>query len=201
MDFLFEPNVVYLLLMLGFLLAFLALLSPGTGIIEVGAIGLLVVAGYGIANLPLNLWALALLPVALILFILSLKLKRRRLFLALSLLSLLLGSVFISKQENGMPAVNPLLALLVSGLSFGLIWYVAQKGMEAVSRTPDHSLDRLLGVTGLAETDIFQEGSVQVAGESWSSRSESYIPSGSRVVVSDREGLTLIVSLEAQEDQ
>ncbi len=193
MEFITNANVVYLMMMLGFLLVFLALLAPGTGVVEIGAIAMLVVAGYGLANLPLNYWAVALLPASVVLFILAIRLRRRRLFLILSLLTLLGGSIFIIQGEGSLPAVDPLLALVMSGLTFGLIWYVATKGMEAIRRTPDHSLERLIGKQGIAETDVFQEGTVQVAGEGWTARSEVYIPAGSQVTVTGREGLVLIV--------
>ena len=37
MDFLLEPNVAYLILLAGVLLGFLALVTPGTGLFEIGA--------------------------------------------------------------------------------------------------------------------------------------------------------------------
>ena len=50
MSFLFDPNVAYLLLVGGFLLAILALFAPGTGLLELGAMAMLVLAGFSIAS-------------------------------------------------------------------------------------------------------------------------------------------------------
>ena len=57
MEFLINPNVSYVLLVIGFIFAILALLTPGTGFIEAAALLVLALAGYGIMNMPFNPWA------------------------------------------------------------------------------------------------------------------------------------------------
>ena len=52
MNLVIDPNLAYVLLVSGFVLAVLALFSPGTGVVEVGALFALMVAGYGVATLP-----------------------------------------------------------------------------------------------------------------------------------------------------
>jgi len=193
MDFLLDPNVAYFLLVTGFLLAILALFAPGTGILEVGAVLILVLAGYGVINLPLNLWALVILILGVFPFILALRQSRRLVFLAISIAALVIGSVFLFRSEERIMAVDPLLAAPVSALAVGFLWFIARKGLEAIARRPDHSLERLSGLVGTAESDIFLEGSVSVGGEQWSARSEEFIPAGSRVRVIGRQGLVLIV--------
>jgi membrane-bound ClpP family serine protease len=55
------PNLVYLLLMAGVWLAAMAIVSPGTGLLEVGAVAILVMAGLGTLSLPVDPWALAVI--------------------------------------------------------------------------------------------------------------------------------------------
>ena len=62
-EILLNPNLVYLFIIGGFSLAFMAILAPGTGILEIMGLFLLLLAGWGVFNLPLNYWALALLIV------------------------------------------------------------------------------------------------------------------------------------------
>ena len=57
MNILLDPNISYLILVGGLLLAFLALFAPGTGLLEIGAIVAIMFSGYFIANLPVNWWA------------------------------------------------------------------------------------------------------------------------------------------------
>jgi len=61
MDVLLDPNFAYLVLVIATILAILALLSPGSGVIEVGAVIAALLAAYSIYRLPLNGWALAIL--------------------------------------------------------------------------------------------------------------------------------------------
>jgi membrane-bound ClpP family serine protease len=50
MDFLLDPNVAYLFLLAGVLLGLMAVVTPGTGIFELGAFFCLVLAGYAVYN-------------------------------------------------------------------------------------------------------------------------------------------------------
>jgi membrane-bound serine protease (ClpP class) len=89
--------------------------------------------------------------------------------------------------------VNPFLAATVSILSAGFFWVATQKVMQARSDRPTHDLGALEGAIGEAKSAIHEDGSVQVAGELWSARSQQPIPNGARVRVTRREGFILIV--------
>jgi membrane-bound serine protease (ClpP class) len=188
-----NPNVAYLLLVGGALLAILALLNPGTGLLEVAALMLLVLAGWGIYSSPINYWALGLLLLGVLPFLFALRRSGRMVYLGLSIAALVVGSVFLFQGEGLKPVVNPFLALLVSVLAVGFIWLVVQKTLEADRVRPVHDLKALIDTIGEAKTDIHAEGSVQVSGELWSARSRQPIPVGSKVRVIAREGFILDV--------
>jgi len=193
MNILLDPNVAYLVLVLGFFMAIMALLAPGTGLLEAGGIIALIISGYAIYNLPINGWALVILVVGVFPFLLGLRRSGQGYYLVISILALIVGSVFLYRTETGMPAVHPVLATLVSA-SVGLfLWLVARKSIEAMNRKPSHDLSGLIGEVGEARTDIFSEGSVYVGGESWSARSITPIKTGETVRVLKREGLILDV--------
>jgi len=193
-QFLLNPNVVYLILVFGFLLTIMALISPGTTILEIGAFFTLLLAGWGVYNLPINLWALVILTFGVVPFLLAVRKYKQPIYLTLSIASLIVGSVFLFQgQEWWQPAVNPFLAIIVSILAGGYVWIIVTKGMEAASAPPMHDLKALIGSTGEAKTDIHREGSVQVAGELWSAQSEQLIPNGSSIRVIGREGFILLV--------
>jgi membrane-bound serine protease (ClpP class) len=194
MQFLTDPNVSYFLLVSGFTLAVLALFTPGTGVLELGALFALALAGYGVVNNTINGWALALLIFGVIPFILALRRSQRYIFLAVALLSLVVGSIFLFKAPAGGTAINPFIAAVVSVLSGGLLWYVAHVGMIAMQQPPTINMERYIGQIGEARTDIYREGAVYVGGEEWTARSDVLIPAGSRVQVVGREGLVLLVT-------
>ena len=190
---LLNPNVAYLLLVGGALLAILALLNPGTGLLEVAALILLVLAGWGIYSLPINLWALGLLLLGVLPFLFALRRSGRMVYLGVSIAALVVGSIFLFQGEGLKPAVSPFLAVIVSVLAVGFVLLVAQKTLEADRLRPVHDLKALIDTIGEAKTDIHTEGSVQVAGELWSARSQQPIPVGSKVRVIAREGFILDV--------
>lgn len=193
MNFIIDPNLAYVLLVSGFVLAVLALFTPGTGLLEIGALFALVVAGFGIATLPTNWWALVILAAGVVLFVLALLRKPRWLFLLFSGLAFIVGSVFLFRTEGGHLAVSPILAIATSVSALGIMWIVGRRGMEAARMRPSIDLSRLIGKTGDAHTDIFAEGSIHISGEEWTARSDVFIPKGAKVRVIGREGLVLLV--------
>jgi len=198
MQILFDPNIAYILLVLGSILLLMAIVTPGTHLMEGGAIFLLALAGYAIYNLGFNIWALIVLVLSLVPFIYSIQKPKRELFLAISLLGVVVGSVYLFPSTGWLPAVNPFVALVVSVLSAGFLWLAVRKGMQAHHARPLQDLSMLIGKTGQAKTRVEEDGSVQVAGELWSARSEQPIPAGSRVRVVSREGFILLVTPDEQ---
>lgn len=193
MDFLLDPNVAYLFLVGGVLLAMLALATPGTGLIEIGAFFSIALAGYAIYNLSFNWWALVLLSLSIVPFVYALQKPKRQIYLALSILLLIAGSVFMFPRTAQQAVVNPWVALITSALVAGFLWIAVEKSVAAASVRPAHDLAALVGQIGEARTDVNAEGSVLVAGELWSAKSEKPISSGSSVRVVRRDGFVLEV--------
>ena len=193
MDFLLDPNVAYLILLGAVLLAMMSLATPGTGLLEIGALFCILLAGYSIYRLSFNWWALILLGLSIIPFFYAIQKPKRELYLALSILLLIIGSVFIFPRTENQAVVNPLVAVVASVLVAGFLWLAVRKSMEAAGVKPAHDLDALIGKIGEARTKVEAEGSVQVDGELWSARSEKTIPEGSSIRVIRRDGFVLIV--------
>jgi membrane-bound serine protease (ClpP class) len=193
MEVLLNPNVAYLFLLAGVLMAMLALATPGSGFFEVGAIFCIALAGYGIYNLSFNWWALALIFLSVAPFVYSLQKPKREAFLGLSIIILIVGSIFLFPSQTGGPAVNLFVAFIASVLVAGFLWIAVGKSIQAASVRPSHDLDALIGRVGEAKTRILDEGSVQVGSELWSARSEAAIKAGSSVRIIRREGFILVV--------
>jgi membrane-bound serine protease (ClpP class) len=193
MDFLLDPNIAYLILLGAVLLSMLALASPGTGLLELGALFCIALAGYSIYHMSFNWWALILLGLSVVPFVYAIQKPKRELFLALALLLMVIGSVFMFPRTEPQVSVNPFVAVVGSVLVAGFLWIAVRKSMEAAVIRPSHDITRLVGQTGEARTRISDEGSVQVGGELWSARSEKPIPAGSSIRVLRRDGFVLIV--------
>jgi len=194
MDFLLDPNVAYVILLAGIVLAFFSASTPGTGVGELSALFCLVLAGYAAYNLSINWWALVILLLGVIPFILAVRNPARwMLYLGISLLFLVIGSVFLFSNEDELLSVNPILAIFSSAAVSIVLWYVLRKFIEVTSVRPMHDVDALIGQVGTATSVVFREGTVHVGGEDWSAKSGEKIASGSNIRVVRREGFVLVV--------
>jgi membrane-bound serine protease (ClpP class) len=201
-NFLFDPNVAYVLLSAGVLLGLLAIVTPGTGLPELGAFFCLALAGFAIYNRGgLNPWALILLVLSVLPFYFSIRKPGRGLWLILSILGLGIGSVYLFPSEGLRPAVNPFIAVAVSLFMGGFLWLAARKTLQVMQLRPMHDLTVLVGQVGEAKTRVHEDGSVQVAGELWSARSGKPIPAGSPIRVVSRNGFVLDVTAESDKGE
>jgi membrane-bound serine protease (ClpP class) len=193
MNFLLEPNIAYLILLSGIFLSLMAIVTPGTGLFEVGAFFCLALAGYAVYNLSFNGWALVVLVLSIVPFIYAVQKPKRELYLGLSIFLLVVGSMFLFAVDGWKPAVNPFVALVTSGLLSTFLWIVVRKTAQAAEIRPAHDLETLIGSSGEARSNILEEGSVYIAGEMWSAKSNQAIPAGSLIHVVRREGFILVV--------
>lgn len=194
MEFLLDANVAYTLLVTGILLGLLALVTPGTGVLEIGALFAFVLAGYGAYHLGVNPWALVILILSMVPFLYALRLAKWRMaLLGATILLVIIGSIFLFLNEDGWPAVNPIVATFVSLFYGGFLYLGIDRSLAAMLARPNHDLDALIGKVGEAKSKIHDSGSVQVLGELWSARSEKNIPAGSAIRVIKREGFVLLV--------
>jgi membrane-bound serine protease (ClpP class) len=193
MDLLLDPNVAYMILVVGFVIGVLALLTPGTGYLEVGVLLAILIAGYAIIQQPINLWALILLAVGVVPFLIALRKFKQWYYLVPAIISIVIGTVFLFRTEAGGLAINPWLATVMSIIAVVLLWIIGQKGIEALKLRPSQDLSVLIGKTGVAHSDIRQTGTLYVAGEEWTAKSEKLIREGHHAKVIAREGLVLLV--------
>ena len=192
MDFLLDPNIAYLILLGGILLGLLAAVTPGTGLPEIATAFCFLLVMYTVYNMSVNWWAFAVLILSIVPFIVAVR-SRKKLFLGISILLLMIGSVFLYTRENEFLSVNPMLAFFSSGLLAVFFWVVGVKFLQTLATRPTHDLETLIGQMGEARTVIHNEGSVQVDGELWSARSEKEIAIASHIRVIGREGFILVV--------
>ena len=100
LDILLDPNVAYLILVGAALLTMMAVLNPGTGVLEIVALFLWLVSGYVIFNMPINFWALGLMLLGVVLFLLSLRKIKNLVYLGLSIAAVIVGSIFLFDQPG-----------------------------------------------------------------------------------------------------
>ena len=194
MEILLNPNIAYIIIVSAAMLALMTVIIPGTGIPEVGLLICMALTWYEFTRYQPNLWALLILILGILPFFGALRLPHLRLFLLpLAILLISGGSVFLFVDGKGMPAVNPILAGLVTILCAFYIWIAVDRSLKAQSAKPYNDPDQLLEKIGETRTHVYKSGSVQVGGELWSARSEISIPIGCKVRILQRDGFVLTV--------
>lgn len=187
-------NLLYLALVAGFWLVSLALISPGTGAYEIFALMMLTGAGFGLFYVPFNGWAFIPLAIAVILFILSIFLRKwDEVWLGGSAIMLILGSVFLFRSPNGGPAVHPILASAVSLLTLWFYWFAIRKSIMAHRMRSSLDPWAVMDQVGEVRSSIDPYGTVYVGGELWSAYSDHPIQPGEKVRIQSRQGLVLQV--------
>lgn len=189
-----DPNIAYVLLIVGFVLSVLALLTPGTGVLEIVGLFSMILAGYGIISTPSHNWALLILIPFIPLIFVYRKTKKDS-FLILSIALVNIGSFMVFKSESGGFAVSPLVAFVVVLLNAPILWIVVKKIIEAIDTKSVFDPKNILGAIGEARSNIFQGGTAYVMGEEWSARSDVKIDKGEKIKVIRKEGLVIWVEL------
>jgi len=194
------PNVYFLSLVAGLWASALALVSPGTGALEVTALFLLAGAALGVVTWPINTWAFLPLVLGAASFFVAL-LRRRQAGAALAASAVLIsfGSTFLFAAAAGGPAVHPVLAVTMTALTVVVFWAGVRRGLEVQRAPPEIDAARVVGQVGETRTAVHREGAVYVAGELWSARSEVPIEPGTRIRVRGLDGLIVEVEPAAEE--
>ena len=188
------PNLFYLCLVVGLWLTALALVSPGTGVLEGLALLLLGGAAVGMLTWPVN--SLAFIPLILGAAGFVLSLVRRQqggLWLLASAILISLGSIFLFESAAGGPAVQPVLAIVMSALTVLLFWVGVRRGLEAQLAAPTVAAATVVGQIGETRSPVDRDGEVYVGGEMWSARADRPIAVGQRVRVRSLDGLIVEV--------
>lgn len=192
-----NPNLTYMLLMLGFYGLYFELSNPGS--IFPGTVGAisLILAFYSMQTLPVNYAGLLLIVIALILFILEIKIVSHGLLSIGGIISMAIGSLMLFKQPEDF--MSPLLEVsytlifaftLITALFFIFIIGFALKARAQKVTT---GLEDLIGETGEARTNIATAGHVLIRGELWSANCDIPLTKGDRVQVMEVDGLTVKV--------
>lgn len=183
-----NPNVVYVLLIIGLWAAAAAFYIPGSGVLEVAAVVCLVLAIAGLTQLPVNIVGIILIVVAGLLFVVDLKVRSVALAVGAAV-SLVLGSVFLFPPVEGTPRVSP---WLIGGVTLALVGFSGVALSAAVRAQRLHvkvAAESIVGQRGVVTRPIDPIGTVQMQGELWTAVADEFIGAGEQVEVVALEGL------------
>jgi membrane-bound serine protease (ClpP class) len=193
-----NPNIAYILLMIGLAGLYFELSHPGA--IFPGVIGgiSLVLAFFALQTLPVNYAGILLIILAIIFFIMEMKISSYGLLSVAGFVSLLLGSLMLFKGTG--PDTKLSLSVLLPTLILisGFFAFVAGLVFRAQISKPRTGTKGLVGEIGIVKKALTPEGKVFVHGELWNARARKEIGENVKVRVVNVENLMLEV--EPQEE-
>ena len=190
-----DPNVAYVLMMLGTLGLIFELSTPGA--ILPGVIGgnSLILAFFAFQSLPINFAGLLLILFAIVLFIAEVTVTSHGVLAIGGIVSMALGSLMLyDAPEAGFRVSWRVMAPTVA-LTAGFFLFALTLGVRAFRRRPLLGVSGLVGQSGVARGALEPEGQVSVHGEIWRAVADRPLADGTQVTVVDVQGLTLKVKV------
>lgn len=191
-----DPNIAYILMLLGMYGLFFELSNPG-GILPgvVGAISLLL-SFYALKVLPVNYVGLLLIVLAVILFILEIKVVSYGGLTLGGIVAMTIGSVMLIDSPD--PYVRISLTVIlpaVAGTALFFVWIIGL-GFRAQQLRPVTGGEGMVGQTGVvrAGSENGKPAKIFVHGEIWLADADEPLQPGERVRVTSLEGLCLRVA-------
>lgn len=195
-----DPNIAFLLIILGFYGLFFELSNPG--VVFPGLIGAiaLILGGYALQLLPINYAGLLLIILAIVMFLLEIKVVSYGALTMGGVVSMVIGSIMLI--DSPYPFLRISLKIIIPTtlataafffFLFGAVIRTHQK--KAVTGT-----EGLVGEVGIAQEDIEKGGKVFIHAEIWDAISDMPLKKGEKIKVVKVEGLKLFITKSKEEE-
>lgn len=193
LDAISNPNVAYILLMIGLLGLFFELSNPG--VILPGVIGgiSLLLAFFALQTLPVNYAGVLLILLGLILFIAEIKIVSHGMLTVGGVVAMIFGSLLLFESPEPYFRVSWQVILVTIVAVSGFAVFAVTMAVRAHRQKPTTGREGLIGETGEAAGDLAPEGKVFVRGEYWDAWSDEPVAAGEKVAVIAVEGMRVKV--------
>jgi membrane-bound serine protease (ClpP class) len=191
-----DPNIAYIIMMLGFYGLLFELFSPGA--IFPGIIGVicLILAFYSMSSMPVNYAGLALIIFGIILYLLEIKVISHGLLAIGGTISVLLGSMILFRTSPVDNFVSLSWSVIFSVTAFSVLFFlfIVTMGLRAQRAKPVSGENAMIGQTAVTLTPLDPRGQISLMGEIWSAVSLSQkINTNQKVIIKEVKELTLYV--------
>lgn len=190
-----NPNIAYILLMIGIYGLILEFYNPGMGISGVIGVICLLLAAFAMHMLPINYAGLALLIVGIGLMMGEAFSPSFGILGIGGMVAFVLGSVMLMDSE--LPAYQismPLIAALAA-ISFGIFVFVIGAALRARQTMVVSGAEAIIGEQAEAREDFTGHGKVHAMGEQWQAFSSEPVSKGQILRIVARDGLVLHVEV------
>lgn len=192
-----DPNIAYLLFLLGMAGIFFEIYNPG--VVVPGVVGgiAMILALYALQTLPVNYAGLLLIILAVVMFLLEIKVQSYGVLSIGGVVSFVIGSIMLI--DSPLPFLQISWQLILGAAITTTAFFVFAVGMavRAQKKQVTTGKEGLIGEKGKAIEDIKLEGSIEVHGEIWNAIADEKIKKGQKVEIIDVDSKQLIVKVKA----
>jgi len=193
-----DPNVAYILMMLGLLGIYFELANPGALLPGVLGAICLILAFYAFQTIPVNYAGVLLILLSIVLFVAEAMVTSYGILAIGGIVAMFLGSIMLF--DSPLPYLRASLLVIIPTVltTAGLFILAITYAIRAQFRKTETGAEGMIGQVGEARSRISPTGKVFVAGEYWDAESEEVIEEGEKVRVIALKGLKLKVAKEAR---
>jgi len=189
-----NPDIAYVLMTIGVLGIIMELSTPGLGVAGIAGVISLLLAFYSFQVLPVSLVGVALVVLAMILYLAELKIQSHGILGIGGTAALIAGGLLLFNSPMSYLRVSWPVLIVVVAIVFVFFMIIIRAVAKAMRRPHATGLESLVGATGVALSPLTPKGAVRLQGETWRAKSEGGdLPKDAPVEVLGTEGLTLIV--------
>jgi membrane-bound serine protease (ClpP class) len=196
-----NPNIAYILMILGFYGLYFELSNPGAIFPGVAGAICLILAFYALHTLPINYAGLMLIILAIALFIAEAFITSHGVLGVGGTIAMLMGSVMLIDSPAPSLQISWAVILPVVGLSALLFIITVTVALRVHREKTDTGKEGLIGKQAQARSEINLTGLVFIHGENWTARSNEPVHKGEKVTIIGIDGLTLIVRKEESSEK
>jgi len=193
-----DPNIAYILMMIGLAGLYFELSHPGS--IFPGVLGgiSLILAFFAFQALPVNYAGFLLIVLALVFFIMEMKITSYGLLSIAGIISLLLGSLMLFERDGSDLRLSWTVLLPTIAIVSGFFVVISGLVFKSHISKPKTGARGLVGEIGVVKKALMPEGKVFVHGELWNAISKNSIQEGAKIRV--LRVVNLVLEVEAVDE-
>ncbi|NKB32701.1 MAG: nodulation protein NfeD [Pseudomonadales bacterium] len=188
-----DPNVAYILLMIGLYGLILEFYNPGLGLPGVTGVICLLLGAYALQMLPINYVGLGLILVGIGFMIVEAMSPSFGVFGLGGVVAFVLGSVILMDTELEAYRISISIIAAFAAASAGIFLFVLGMLVRARQQNVVSGMEAMIGGTGVSLESFQGPGHIRAFCENWKAQSEQSIEAGDTVEITGIDGLTLKV--------
>jgi membrane-bound serine protease (ClpP class) len=196
LNLLSDPNISYILFLIGIYGLFFELYNPGSVFPGVAGAIAMILALYSMQTLPINYAGLALIIVGIVLFILEISITSYGLLSIAGVISLFLGSIMLYQTDSEFEFIEVSMKVIIPFVIATALFFffVVGAAVKAQRRKVTTGESAIVGSEAVTLSKLNPTGQVRYQGETWSAESvEGTIEKNATVIVTEIRGLLLKV--------